>query len=101
MEVDNVYLKEALGLGDFRLQSFEASERWFAVVTLAINYLQYEHLQAYLLTQQSLPLAEILRQHRLGHLQGLLRSVIQEALRTGKIEEVIKQFLPAPSWAVT
>lgn len=101
VEVDNVYLKEALGLGDFRLQSFEASERWFAVVTLAINYLQYEHLQAYLLTQQSLPLAEILRQHRLGHLQGLLRSVIQEALRTGKIEEVIKQFLPVPSWAVT
>ena len=101
VEVDNIYLKEALGLGDFRLQSFEAIERWFAVVTLAMNYLQYEHIQAYLQTQQSLPLAEILRQHRLRHFQGLLRTVIQEALRTGNIEEVIQQFLPVASWAVT
>jgi hypothetical protein len=101
VEVDNVYLKEALGLGDFRLQSFEAIQRWFAVVTLAMNYLQYEHLQSYLTTQQPRSLAEIIRQHRLGHFQGLLRSVIQEALRTGKTEEVIQQFLPAVSWAVT
>jgi len=41
VEVDNLYLKNALGLGDFRLQSFEAIEKWFAVVVLAINYLQY------------------------------------------------------------
>jgi hypothetical protein len=101
VEVDNIYLKEALGLGDFRLQSFEAIERWFAVVTLAMNYLQYEHLQAFLRTQQPLPLAEILRQHRLGHFQGLLRAVIQEALSTGKIEEVIQQFLPFAGWPVT
>ncbi len=101
VEVDNVYLKEALGLGDFRLQSFEAIERWFAVVTLAMNYLQYEHCQAYLRTQQSLPLAEIIRQHRLRHFQGLLRTVIHEVLRTGQVEEVIQRFLPAVSWAVT
>ena len=84
VEVDNLYLKEVLGLGDFRLQSFEAIERWFAVVTLAINYLQCEHLQAYLRTQQPLPLAEILRQHRLRHFQGLLRTVFQAVLRTGR-----------------
>jgi Transposase DDE domain len=101
VEVDNVYLKEALGLGDFRLQSFAAIERWFAVVTLAINYLQYEQMLIYLQTQQSLPLAEVIRQHRLRHFQGLLRSVIQEALSTGKIEEVIQQFLPVAGWAVT
>lgn len=39
VEVDNLNLKEILGLGDFRLQSFEAIQKWFAVVTLAINYL--------------------------------------------------------------
>lgn len=101
VEVDNVYLKEALGLGDFRLQSFEAIERWFSVVTLAMNYLQYEQCQAYLRTQQALPLAEIIRQHRLPHFQGLLRTVIREVLRTGQIEEVIQRFLPSASWAVT
>ncbi len=47
MEVDNTYLKNALGLGDFRLQSFEATQKWFAVVMLAINYLQYRMALAY------------------------------------------------------
>ena len=101
VEVDNLYLKEALGLGDFRLQRFEAIERWFAVVTLAINYLQYEQMQAYLDNQKVISYAEIIRRHRLSHFQLLLRKVIAEALRTGQIEEVIQQFLPVASWAVT
>jgi hypothetical protein len=101
VEVDNFYLKEALGLGDFRLQSFEAIERWFTVVTLAMNYLQYEQIQEYLETQQRINLAEVIRRHRLAHFQGLLRKVIGEALRTGQVEEVIQQFLPFTSWAVT
>jgi hypothetical protein len=29
------------------LQSFEAIQKWFAVVTLAINYLQYTAMLAY------------------------------------------------------
>ena len=41
VEVNNLNLKQALGLGDFRLQSFEAVQKWFAVVMLMINYLQY------------------------------------------------------------
>ncbi|MGQ9600021.1 MAG: hypothetical protein ACUVWZ_11470 [Anaerolineae bacterium] len=35
VEVNNLYLKEALGLSDFRLQSFEATDKWFAVAVLA------------------------------------------------------------------
>ena len=35
VEVDNLYLKEALGLSDFHLQSFEATDKWFAVAVLA------------------------------------------------------------------
>jgi hypothetical protein len=101
VEVDNFYLKEALGLGDFRLQSFEAIERWFAVVILAMNYLQYEQTLAYLQNQKLLTLAEVIRQHRLGHFQSLLRVVISEALRTRKTEEVIQRFMPCASWAVT
>jgi hypothetical protein len=101
VEVDNFYLKEALGLGDFRLQSFEAIERWFAVVTLAMNYLQYQQIQCYLPNQPLINLAEVIRCHRIGHFQGLLRAAFQEVLRTGKTEEVIQQFLPLTSWAVT
>jgi len=41
VEVNNTYLKIALGLGDFRQKSFEATQKWFAVVILAIHYPQY------------------------------------------------------------
>lgn len=47
MEIDNFYLKEASGLGDFRLQSYEAIQKWFAVVVLAMNYLQYQAAMLY------------------------------------------------------
>ena len=101
VEVDNFYLKEALGLGDFRLQSYAAIQKWFAVVVLAMNYLQ---LQAATLYEQTLTLytpADLIRQHRLGHLQTLLRKLMAEAIQTGKCEELIAAFLPLPDWAVT
>jgi len=63
VEVDNFYLKEALGLGDFRLQSFEATQEWFAVVVLAMNYLQYQAAEAYLQEQSVGSLTDIVRQH--------------------------------------
>jgi hypothetical protein len=101
VEVDNFYLKEALGLGDFRLQSYAAIQKWFAVVVLAMNYLQF---QAAALYEQTLTLytpADLIRQHRLGHLQTLLRTVMSEAIQTGKCEELIAAFLPLADWAVT
>jgi DDE family transposase len=30
VEVDNFYVKQHLGLADFRVQSYEATEKWFA-----------------------------------------------------------------------
>jgi hypothetical protein len=41
IEVDHLYLKQFLGLADFRVQSFEAVEKWFAIVFLALAYLQW------------------------------------------------------------
>jgi len=101
VEVDNFYLKVALGLGDFRVQSFEAIEKWFSVVLLAMNYLQYTLAENYVRTHTHQNLAEIIRQHRLGHLQSLLRRVAEEAHRSGNIEEVVQRFTPLASWAVT
>ena len=101
VEVDNFYLKEVLGLGDFRLQSFEAAQKWFAVVTLAINYLQYRLAQAYAQTRTPLTLADFIRQHRLEHLQVLLRQVIYEAQHSHQPEQLLQRLLPTVSWAVT
>ena len=101
MEVDNFYLKEVLGLGDFRLQSFEAAEKWFALVVLAMNFLQFRAAQAYLRSRISLPLVDFIRQHRLEHLQALLRAVIQEARQSQEDEVILAKFLPIASSLVT
>ena len=39
IEVENVYVKQHLGLADFRVQSYEATEKWFAMVFLALVFL--------------------------------------------------------------
>ena len=101
VEVDNFYLKEALGLGDFRVQSFEAIEKCFSVVILAMNYLQYTLAENYVRAHTYQNLAEMIRQHCLGHLQSLLRRVAEETHRTSNIEEVVQRFTPLASWAVT
>ena len=41
IEVDNFYVKQHLGLADFRVQSYEATEKWFAIVFLALVFLQW------------------------------------------------------------
>jgi len=71
------------------------------MVTLAINYLQYEQMQRYQANHQLLNYAEIIRRHRLSHFQLLVHKVISEALQTDQIEEVVQQFMPYAGWAVT
>ena len=95
VEVDNTYLKNALGLGDFRLQSFEAIEKWFAVVVLAINYLQYRMALAYSIIPSKVPLADFIRQHRLEHFKSLLRSVLEPFAKPQQIETCLKEVFTA------
>lgn len=63
VEVDNFYLKEGLGLADFRLQSFEAIDKWFAVTLVSLNYLQFQQTQGYAETGKLPRLADPIRQH--------------------------------------
>ena len=99
VEVDNLYLKNALGLGDFRLQSFEAIQKWFAVVVLAINYLQYRFALAYSANRTKATLADFIRLHRLEHFQNLLRSVLQPFAQSQQIETCLQQVFSASPWA--
>ena len=100
VEVDNFYLKEALGLSDFRLQSFEAIEKWFAVVLMALNYLQYQQAQDYVQSHTCHSLADFIRQHRIEHAQDVLRAVAEQVLRSGDIEAVLNRFIVFDSRAV-
>jgi hypothetical protein len=95
VEVDNLNLKEVLGLGDFRLQAFEAIQKWFAVVTLAINYLQYTAMLAYR-PKHSLPsLAKCKPQHQQAHLDRLLcRLATEIKKKPQRVEAILQAYLP-------
>ena len=100
VEVDNLYLKEVLGLGDFRLQSIEATEKWFQVVTLALNYLQYCAMLEYRPKRPVPSLAHCKRQHQRTHTQAFLRALIAEVKRRpSQVEAIVQSFLPAARFA--
>lgn len=90
-ELDNWYLKQRLGLGDFRLQSYEAIDKFCAVVHLSWAYTQWR------LAQQSDPLlqnpADVIRQHRDEHARDWLIGACQEALASGSMDTVLQRFL--------
>ena len=96
LEVDYWYLKQPLGLGDFRVQAYEAIEKWYAVLHLVLTFLQWRLHEA---REQGLPLrslAEVIRQQRAEHAQEVLTSACQEAIQMGSIEPVLQRFIAAP-----
>jgi len=67
-----------LGLADFRLQSFEAIDKWFAVTLVSINYLQYQQAQSYVETGK-LPVWRISSPTSLDPLETVIRRIAEEA----------------------
>lgn len=92
IEVDNFYLKQALGLGDFRVQSFEAVEKWYATIFLALTYLQWR------LNHSDGPpacsnLAAVIQQHREEHACQVLTAACEQALQLGDLTAVLQRFI--------
>lgn len=92
IEIDNLYVKQYLGLTDFRVQSFEATEKWFAVVYLAYVFLQWrlnhadsdQHLQS---------VADVIRLHRQEHAKTLLQTACQQAIDWLDLPAVLNRFI--------
>jgi hypothetical protein len=93
-EVDNFCLKERLGLGDFRLQAYEAIDKFCAVVHLSYAYTQWR--LAYTTDRRVRNFADVIRLHRDEHARDWLIGACQEAIATGDIEAVIQRFLREP-----
>ena len=91
-EVDHWYLKQRLGLGDFRVQSYEAIGKFVMVVRLAWAYLQWRTLLSRHDAHPSTP-AEVIRQHRDEHAADWLRGACEQVLASGHIEPVLQRFL--------
>ena len=96
VEVDNFYVKQSLGLADFRVQSSEATEKWFAIVFLAFAFLQWRLNQAYA-KEQWHSLADVVRQHRYDHARTLLETACHEAAKLRDSLPVLKRFLCQPT----
>jgi Transposase DDE domain len=91
-EVDHTYLKLRLGLGDFRLQPFEAIDKFCAVVHLAWAYLQWRLAHSRRPHVQN-P-ADVLRMHRDEHARNWLIGVCRQAIATGDVEAALSRYLP-------
>jgi Transposase DDE domain len=96
VEVDNFYVKQHLGLADFRVQSYEATEKWFAIVFLACVFLQWRFNHAHA-KEPWHALADVVRQHRYEHARTLLETACQEAAKVKDYRPVLQRFLCQPT----
>lgn len=90
-ETDNFYLQTRLGIGDFRVQSYEATDKWCAGVHLTWAYVQWR-----LATEGDARLrnpADVIRRHRDEHTRDWLEGACQEAIATGDIGAVLHRYL--------
>ena len=90
-EVANWYLHTRLGLADFRLQPFEAVDKWVAVVHCSLAYLQWRLYHQGATKRQTV--ADIMRIQQDEHARQWLIGACQLALQEGCIEPVLQQFL--------
>jgi hypothetical protein len=91
-EVENWYHHERVGLGDFRLQSYEAIQKYWAVVLLAWGYVQQRAVQEP--GARTYTPADIIERHRLEHARQMLTAFGHAVLAAGDVEAVVQRFLP-------
>ena len=90
-EVANFYLKTQLGLGDFRVQSYSAVDKYMVVVLLTWAYIEQRFV-----TERSAQIkcyGDIIRRHRDEHAVTWLTGAIEMAAETGDVEAVLQHFL--------
>lgn len=90
-EVDHFYLKQRLGWGDFRVQSYEAIDRFCALVQVAWNYLQWQVWD--LPTGAPRNPGEALRRHRDEHAREWLAAALRRAQGGEDVERILAELL--------
>jgi DDE superfamily endonuclease len=90
-EVVNFYTKTQLGLADFRVQSYEAVERYVVAVHLAWAYVEQRFARER--SPQIRCPGDVIRRHRDDHAAAWLRAAVEQGIRTGDVESVLNRFL--------
>ena len=92
-EVDYWHVKMQLGLADFRLQSYEAIEKWYAVVYLVLTFLYWQCYEDREKHQRTTSLSEVLSRIRQHHQREVLRAACEEVANGASVDEVLKRYL--------
>lgn len=87
VEVDHLYLKVHLGLGDFRLRSYEGVTKYFDLVGLVLAYLHWRKIEDS--TTDFKTLSDVLAQHRQDQNDACLRAFGQLVLRRHSVEQAM------------
>jgi len=90
-EVDNFYLKTQVGLADFRVQCYEAVDKYMVVVVLAWAYVERRFEQE--CSAQIKTHGDVIRRHRDEHAIDWLKGAVEMAIKTGDVELVLQRFL--------
>jgi DDE family transposase len=93
IETDYWQVKMHLGLGDYRLRSYEAIAKWYSVVYLVLAYLywrKYEHERT---MRSTLSLSEVIQAIRQQHQRECLRQACQEVASGTALEEVLRRYI--------
>jgi IS4 transposase len=93
IEVDYWYLKQRLGLGDFRLHSYEAIHRWYSVVYLTFSFLQWQLYEARASGQPLSSVADVIKLKKAEHAREVLIAACKEAIACGEVEPVVERFI--------
>jgi len=96
-EVDYWYVKMQLGLGDFRLHSYEAIAKWYAVVYLVLVYLYWQRYEHESRHKASTSLSEVLARIRQDHQREVLRAACEEVARGATVAEVVERYVGPPT----
>lgn len=97
-EVDHLYLKVYLGLGDFRMRSVEGISKYFALVFLTLAYLQFRLAKEH--GPRIKTLADVIMLHREEHFENLLYSISDLVLREGSSKPILQKILKKENLAV-
>jgi hypothetical protein len=92
-EVDYWHVKLQLGLGDFRVRSYEAISKWYAIVYLVLTYLYWQHYEYDKAHRCTTTLSEVMTRIRQQHQREVLRSACEEVARGTPVEQVLERFL--------
>ena len=92
IEQDYWYLKECLGLGDFRVQSYEAIHKWYSLVHLTLTFLYWLRYHMHEPGQPIPSIAQVIEHHRHTHAREVLMAACQQAIDDGCMETVVERF---------